>query len=125
MTRILRTYGRTRNILSGQKTWKVVTTDSGGFDDMVWLTTLAQVCKLNLEESPFYASWGIPAHASVMLQIPPDFYMALTQKRFAPYFLSLTMSRGMIIDNTGRPAPAYNIFAITNWGATLATQVPI
>jgi hypothetical protein len=122
----MRTYGRIRDTLTGAKTWVEVTTDPGGFNDMVYLTTLAQVCKLNLGESPFWADWGIPAHASVLTQIPPDFYMALIQQRFSQYFLSLIMMRmPNAIDATGRPAPYYAIRAITNIGAVLTVNVPV
>ena len=93
---------------------------------MVYLTTLAQVCKLNLEESPFFADWGIPAHASVVTQIPPDYYMALIQQRFAQFFMSLTMMRmADALDETGRPSPYYAIAATTNLGATLTVNVPV
>jgi hypothetical protein len=122
----MRTYGRIRNTLTGVKTWVEVTTDANGFNDMVYLTTLAQVCKLNLDESPFWADWGIPAHASVMTQIPPDYYMALIQQRFAPLFMSLTMMRmPNAIDETGRPSPYYSIGVITNLGANLSVNVPV
>lgn len=50
----MRTFGRTTNILTGVKTWVEIDTDSAGFNDAVWLTTLVQVLKLNLGESPFF-----------------------------------------------------------------------
>ena len=122
----MRTYGRTRDVLTGAKTWEVVTTDSNNFNDMVWLTTLAQCCKLNLGESPFYADWGIPAQASVMTQVQPNYYMALMQQRFAPHFMSLLLSkRSDVYDDTGRPMPYYGVNVVTNWGAYLETVVPI
>ena len=122
----LRTYGRTRDLITGKKTWVVVTTDVDGWDDEVWLTTLAQCCKLNLGESPFWADWGIPAHASVVTQIAPDFYMALMQRRFAPHFLSLTMQKiDGVIDDDGHPSPYYYINVVTNYGAFLPLKVPI
>lgn len=122
----MRTYGRTTDVLTGAKTWQVVTTDANGFNDMVWLTTLAQCCKLNLGESPFWADWGIPAVASVMTQVQPNYYMALMQQRFAPYFMSLLLSKFPdATDETGRPMPYYGITVITNWGAYLETAVPI
>ena len=55
----MRTYGRVY-AEDGSYTWVEVSTDANGFDDMVMLTTLAQVLKLNLGESPFYANFGIP-----------------------------------------------------------------
>jgi hypothetical protein len=120
----MRTYGRIQDVLTGAKTWRVVTTDVNGFNDTVWLTTLAQVLKLNLGESPFFGNWGIPAHASVMLQIAPDYYMALTQQRFARYFASLILVRVPdATDDDGRPAPAYQINCLTNYGASIGVQV--
>ena len=122
----MRTYGRIRDVLTGKKTWEVVTTDTGGFNDMVWLVTLAQCCKLNLGESPFWANWGIPAHASVMTQTHPNYYMALMQQRFASYFMSLILQKlAEVTDDTGRSAPAYGITVVTNWGAQLYTEVPV
>jgi hypothetical protein len=120
----MRTYGRTQDVLTGAKSWKVVTTDVGGFNDSVWLTTLAQVLKLNLGESPFFGDWGIPAHTSIVLQIAPDYYMTLTQQRFASYFASLILIRVLdAVDDDGRPAPAYQINALTNYGASIGIQV--
>jgi len=120
----MRTYGRTRDVLTGKKTWWVVTTDINGFNDSVWLTTLAQVCKLNLGESPFFASFGIPAHPSIVTQIYPDFYMIRTQQQFAPYFASLIMipapiPQGDPASDNGRPVPAYNITVLTNYGSII------
>ena len=120
----MRTYGRTRNVLTGAKTWWVVTTDVNGFNDSVWLTTLAQVCKLNLGESPFFQNYGIPAHPSVMTQIYPDFYMVRTQQQFSPYFASLLISadpipQGDPASDDGRPVPNYNIQALTNYGSII------
>jgi hypothetical protein len=120
----VRTYGRTQDVLTGVKTWRVVTTDPNGYNDTVWLTTLAQVLKLNLGESPFWGSWGIPAHQSVVLQIAPDYYMALTQQRFASYFASLILVRVPdAVDDDGRPAPAYQINVLTNAGASIGMRV--
>jgi len=120
----MRTYGRTRDVLTGAKKWWIVTTDANGFNDSVYLTTLAQVCKLNLGESPFFANYGIPAHPSVVLQIYPDFYMVRTQQQFAGYFASLIMtpapiSQGAADSDDGRPVPAYNISVLTNYGSLI------
>lgn len=120
----MRTYGRTTDVLTGKKTWQVVTTDANGFNDSVWLTTLAQVLKLNLGESPFFGDWGIPAHPSVVMQIAPDYYMNLTQQRFAKYFASLILVRVPdATDDDGRPAPAYQINVLTNYGAAIGVRV--
>lgn len=120
----MRTYGRTRNVLTGKKTWWVVTTDSRGFNDSVYLTALAQVIKLNWGESPFFGNWGIPAHASVVLQIFPDYYMTLTQQRFLPYFASLILTKQPdATDQDGRPAPSYLINVLTNYGSRIGVTV--
>ena len=93
---------------------------------MVYLTNLAQVLKLNLGESPFYADWGIPAHTSVVTQIYPDYYINLTQQRFMPLFASLLVRKMPdAIDETGRPAPYYYFQCLTHSGAYLADNVPI
>lgn len=47
----MRVWGRIRDTLTGAKTWVMVQTDANGFNDMVRLTHLAQVVKLNLDES--------------------------------------------------------------------------
>ena len=120
----MRTYGRTVDVLSGAKTWWVVTTDAGGYNDGVYLTALAQVIKLNLGESPFFANYGIPAHATIVSQIYPDFYMVRTQQQFAGYFASLILTKqDDAVDDDGRPAPSYLINVLTNYGALIGVQV--
>ncbi len=57
----MRTYGRQYNA-DGTYTWVEVSTDANGFDDAVWLTTMAQVLQLHLGESPFFANFGIPQY---------------------------------------------------------------
>jgi hypothetical protein len=123
----MRTYGRTRDVLTGAKKWWIVTTDANGFNDSVYLTTLAQVCKLNLGESPFFANYGIPAEPSVVMQIYPDFYMIRTQQQFAPYFISLIISiapiaQGAADSDDGRPVPSYYLNVLTNYGSRIGVQ---
>lgn len=123
----MRTYGRiVPDILyPNVKKWVQVDTDANGFNDMVWLTTLIQTIKLNLGESPFYANYGIPAHASVMSQIAPDLQMSITQQQYAKYFLSLMISKqDNYTDEDGRPAPHYLVSVITTYGAKLTAVVP-
>jgi hypothetical protein len=133
----MRVFGRTRNVLTGKKTWWVVTTDINGFNDSVYLTALAQVIKLNLGESPFFAQYGIPAHESVVTQIFPDFYLAFTQQQYAGYFASLLLISNPVPQGSadsfaagqdGAPAPRYYISVLTNTGArigvTLAPDFP-
>ena len=128
----MRTYGRTQDVLSGKKKWWVVTTDINGFNDSVWLTDLAQVLKLNLGESPFFANYGIPAHPSVVTQIYPDFYMARTQQQFAHHFASLILTTLPVTQGSadsfaenqdGAPAPRYYINVLTNYGSRIGVQV--
>lgn len=128
----MRTYGRTQDVLSGAKTWWIVTTDPNGFNDSVYLTALAQVIKLNLGESPFFADWGIPAHESVITQIYPDLFMARIQQRFAPFFASLILQATPIAQGSaesyaagldGAPAPAYQINVLTNYGSRIGISV--
>lgn len=122
----MRAYGRVTDTLTGEKIWIEVRTDTRGFNDAVYLTNLAQVLKLNLGESPFYADWGIPAHASIVTQIAPDFHIALIQKRFALRFMALTLQRmADAADDLGRPAPFYAIGVTTNYGSYLPFKVPI
>lgn len=99
--------------------WVEVETDANGNNDAVWLTTLAQVLQLGLNESPFFGSYGIPAQQSVFTQIPPDYYVALTQQNFAQYFLSLTITKLPTL------TPTYNINVLANPGATIMNPVPI
>jgi hypothetical protein len=123
----MRTYGRIvpDPLFPDDKQWVIVETDANGFDDMVWLTTVVQTIKLNLGESPFYANFGIPAHASVISQIAPDSYLSRIQQQFAQYFLSLIISRQEDrLDERGIPSPCYLVTAITKYGAFLSAQVP-
>lgn len=114
----MRTYGRVTNE-DGTKSWVVVTTDANGYDDSVWLTTLAQALKLNTGESPFYANYGIPQYQTIMTQVFPDYYTMLTQTQFAPYFASLVITRAQ-----GQYPPVYNVTAVTEQGAILGATIP-
>jgi hypothetical protein len=93
--------------------WQAVQTDANGRNDQVMLTTLCQVLKLGIGESPFWGDWGIPAEQAVIQQIFPDYYVALTQQRFAPFFLSLTVTR------ESTPTPTYDIRVITTQGVVI------
>lgn len=114
----MRTYGRVLKLPENKLVWVVVETDANGYNDAVWLTTLAQVLQLNLGESPFWANYGIPARPSVLQQIFPDYYVALTQQRFSAYFASLIIAR------IQAPEPTYRVSATTNQGARLNLEVP-
>ena len=93
-------------------------TDAAGFSDYVYATALCQVLKLNINESPFYADWGIPAQPSVVQQIFPDFYVALTQQRFAPRFASLQVRKLPV------STPTYDVDIITMQGVKVAPNIP-
>lgn len=99
--------------------WVEVTTDANGFDDAVWLTTLAQVLQLNLNESPMFGNFGIPAQQSIVTQVLPDYYVTQTQQTFAPYFLALIVTR------QSQTEPSYAVNAAANAGAILQSPVPI
>lgn len=108
----MRTYGRTP-----AGTWVEVTTDPNGFNDAVFITTLIQNLKLELGESPVYGDFGIPSEQAVAQQVFPDYYVALTQQRFAGYFSSLVIGR------TADDPQTYDVSLITNQGFTLSTEV--
>jgi hypothetical protein len=99
--------------------WVEVTTDSKGYNDAVWLTTLAQVLQLGLNESPMFGNYGIPAQQSAANGVFPDYYVGITQQNFSKYFLSLLVSRAQAAD------PTYNINATANPGASLMSPVPV
>lgn len=101
--------------------WVEVTTDANGFNDAVWLTTLAQVLMLNPGESPMFGNYGVPSQQAVQNQIPPDYNVMLMQQVFSIYFLGLFISR--IIDSAGNPN--YDVNALANPGAILVSPVPI
>ena len=111
----MRVYGRD----SQTGKWMEVTTDSNGFNDYVYVTALIQCLKLNLNESPFWANWGIPAHQSVVQQIFPDYYVSLIQQRYSVYFSSLT------IQKVNSLTPTYRINIVTNQGATVQLSIAV
>lgn len=118
----MRTYGRIpvdplRPDLGKQ--WVEVDTDALGFNDAVYITTLIQVLKLNINESPFYANYGIPAKDSVLQQIAPDLYVTQTQQRFAVYFAAL------IISKRATTTPTYDISVVTHQGFKLNFAIPV
>jgi hypothetical protein len=122
----MRVYGRIvpNPLYPATKQWVEVTTDANGYNDMVYLTNLIQVIKLNLGESPFYSNYGIPAHSSIVSQLAPDYYMNFIQQKFAGYFLLLSISSVPgTIDVDGIPSPGYNVTVITQYGAYLSTMV--
>ncbi len=115
----MRTYGRTYDA-DGLPTWVEVSTDAEGRNDFVWATTLCQVLQLNLNESPFYANYGIPAKTSLIQQVAPDFYVMRVQQQFSQYFANLVISRVPLA-----AAPVYRVNVTTNQGVKLNAEVPI
>lgn len=115
---VLRTYGRLGGIDGIGGTWVEVTSDANGFNENVYLTTLCQVLKLGLGESPFWANYGIPAQQSVIMQVFPDYYAAQTQTQFAKYFASLVITR---VPQSN--PPTYNVRAVTFAGSTLTAKI--
>lgn len=110
----MRVYGRVPDDLSrpnGPKHWVVVETTANGLNDGVYITSMAQTLKLNLNESPFWANFGIPAHESVMQQIWPDFYITFTQQWYSQFFASL-----IITPVRDEPEPHYRASVVTHQG---------
>lgn len=118
----MRTWGRVGQVNGAGGTWTEVTTDANGYQDAVYLTTLAQVCKLNLGEDPFFGSYGIPGETSVITQVQPDYYANQTQVQFAGFFAALTLAKAAQKPN--QPKPTYNINVTANPGAILMSPVP-
>jgi len=108
---------------AGYPYWVEVDTDANGFNDAVWLTTLCQVLKLNINESPFWGNYGIPAQQAIVQQVFPNFYVERTQQQFSQYFASLIISNDTAANVEGQPVPAYNVFVVTNYGAKKFAQV--
>ena len=114
----MRTYGRTYNA-DGTYKWVEVQTDAAGYNDAIYLTTLAQCLKLSIGESPFYAQYGIPAQQTILTQVFPDYYVSQTQAQFAPYFASVTVVK------VKTPYPQYNVNVVTHQGAKMVASVPL
>lgn len=121
----MRTFGRVysvppSDVSPGVYKWVVVETESNGSNDYVWLTTLIQCLKLQTNESPFYANYGLPAQRSIIQQIAPDFDVMKTQSQFSQYFASLIIARQL--SSFGEP-PTYNVNVVLNNGTKIMTQV--
>ncbi len=103
----------------GTYVWKEVTTDANGYNDSVYFTTLLQTIQLNINESPMYGNYGIPSINSLVHQIVPDYYTAVLQQQFAPYFADLKITRIV-----GEDPPTYSVQAVAHNGAILTNGVP-
>jgi hypothetical protein len=125
-----RVWARTPPDEFGNQTWVCVVPDpQTGSTDLLYFAALAQCLRLNLGESPFYASSGLPARQSVATQIPPDIYVARIQTQYSQYFASLVLSKVSTTPLTStkpyRPVPTYRIFAVAHSGTVLNADVPV
>lgn len=111
----MRVYGRP----AGQLNWVTVSTRPNGNNDAVYITALCQVLLLNLEESPFYANYGIPAVQSIITQIFPNYYAMQVQSQYSQYFAQL-----VITAMAGTTSPVYTVKITTHSGAVIALKVP-
>lgn len=88
MTRV---WGRVAS--NGTRKWQAFETDSNGYDDAPNIIWLQNALLLNLNESPFYADWGIPIQQTLATSVFPDYYTSKTQQRFSAYFPSVVITR--------------------------------
>lgn len=91
-----------------------ITTDSNGFNDAVYLSSLIQWFRLNLGESPFWAQAGIPMQQTVVTQVFPDFYVARTQQYFSSFFAAINITRA-----SNSSPPTYNAVVTTHSGSVI------
>lgn len=90
--------------VTGKRKWVVVESDKDTGDFSYGrVTELAQTLLLNLNECPMAGDYGIPAQDSIISQSYPDYYVRLTESRFAQYFTSLVITRRLDGDD-GAPA---------------------
>jgi hypothetical protein len=126
----MRSWGRVWDV-NNNPTWVQVNTDAAGNNDLIYITTLCQVLRLQPGESPFYANYGIASLAAVQQIIPPDFYMTRTSQQFSQYFASLIISRAPGTQTSAHRmlAPTYRVNIVTHSGAiippiTVPTSIP-
>lgn len=106
---------------AGYPHWVVVSTDPAtGSNSWVYVTEMCQVLQGILGESPFYASYGIPAQQSIIQQIAPDLYVQRVQQQFAQYFANLSISR-----DPNATVPTYNVSATTLEGTPVSVTVQV
>lgn len=104
--------------------WVVIQTAANGDNSLVYVVALIQYLLLNLNESPFAAGSGLPAQQSVMQQVAPDYYVAIAQQTFAPYFLYLSITKQAVTQTTTQtPTPTYAITCVTPTGVNLNALV--
>lgn len=137
----MRVWGRTYDALGNGK-WVAVETDAKGFDDYPLITALVQAIRLNLNESPFWGQFGLPAHQAVLQQTPPDYNMQFIATYFSQFFASLIISREPIEPPAGTsrtqqqnrsntaqdpydPTPTYFVQVLRKDGSLFQTTVAI
>lgn len=103
--------------------WVEVSTDAGGYDDYVYITALIQCFRLNLNESPFWANFGIPAKNAVMQQLQPDYYVMFIQSYFSQYFASLIIAKQPQTPNN--TTPVYKVSIVRKNGSMFQTEVAL
>lgn len=113
----MRVWGRRYNPAKTSYEWIQVDTDANGYNDAVHVTALAQVLQLNTGESPFWANYGIPAIASITLQVFPDLAVYFIQQQYSRYFSSLKITKTQAFNEYGAPTPVYAVNVITQKGA--------
>jgi hypothetical protein len=113
----MRIWGRQRTNSNLPGPWIAVETAPNGDNTYVYVTALSQCMLLNLNESPFYGNWGLPAKPSVAQQLFPTLYISLTQQRFAPFFASLTITARQTA------TPIYDVNLTTNQGVPVQRVV--
>jgi len=111
----MRTYGRG---IDGK--WYEVDTDANGFDDDCYLTTVAQVLTSQLQESPFFPQYGLPARESITSRTHPDYWVGKVREQFLRFFTNITIIKTVDITNN---TPTYNIDVLKNDGSAASTTI--
>ena len=109
------TFGRDEN-----GNWQEVTTDANGFNDDVYLTTLAQVLQSDINESWLFPEFGIPARASVIGNTHPDYFVERIRAYFMQFFPSINIARDTDIQTNN---PIYYIDVLKNDGSVFKDTI--
>lgn len=132
MSALPRTWGRLF-AEDGSYAWTEVNPDPAtGQWDPIYLTTLIQVLRLGLGESPYHANFGIPARQSVLTQVAPDYAAAQTQQQFqqgfgrGPCFASIVIARAALGPalTYANPTPTYSANVLTHAGVPVPVVYP-
>lgn len=111
----MRTFGR-----DNTGVWHEVTTDSSGFDDDVYLTTLAQVLTSDINESWLYPELGIPARQSVIGNTHPDYFVDRVRAYFAQFFANISI---LTTTDTQTNTPIYYVDVLKNDGSVYQSTI--